>query len=143
MKRIRWRTVLLVAVVMVLVVAQYVFQVVHLPSPWDKLLPGLVLAVITAIGLTNKIWIIITAVIVSFAAILAFARPIGEFIIKHPALKILALSFLITIGVTIFMEGLHKHVPKAYIYLPMGFAIFVEMLQMRYEHNRRVRLGEG
>lgn len=94
-------------------------------------------SVITAIGLTNKIWIIIVAVIVSFVAILFFARPIGDFILKHPALKILALSFLITIGVTIFMEGMHKHVPKAYIYLPMGFALLVEMLQMRYEHNRR------
>ena len=94
-------------------------------------------SVITAIGLTDKIWIIIVAVIVSFAAILFFARPIGDFIIKHPAIKILALSFLITIGVTIFMEGMHKHVPKAYIYLPMGFALLVEMLQMRYEHNRR------
>lgn len=94
-------------------------------------------SVITAIGLTDKIWIIIVAVIVSFVAILFFARPIGDFILKHPALKILALSFLITIGVTIFMEGMHKHVPKAYIYLPMGFALLVEMLQMRYEHNRQ------
>jgi len=93
-------------------------------------------SVITAIGLTNKIWVIISAVIVSFVLILIFARPIGDFILNHPALKILALSFLITIGITIFMEGLHKHVPKAYIYLPMGFAIFVEMLQMRYERNR-------
>jgi predicted tellurium resistance membrane protein TerC len=93
-------------------------------------------SVVTAIGLTNKIWVIISAVIVSFVLILIFARPIGDFILNHPALKILALSFLITIGITIFMEGLHKHVPKAYIYLPMGFAIFVEMLQMRYERNR-------
>lgn len=93
-------------------------------------------SVITAIGLTDKVWVIIAAVVISFIAILFFAKPIGEFILKHPALKILALSFLITIGITIFMEGMHKHVPKAYIYLPMGFAIFVEILQMRYEHNR-------
>ena len=96
-------------------------------------------SVITAIGLTNHVWIIITAVVLSFLAILAFAGPIGEFIIDHPALKILALSFLITIGITIFMEGVHQHVPKAYIYLPMGFAVFVEMLQMRYEHNKKRR----
>ncbi len=96
-------------------------------------------SVITAIGLTNQTWVIITAVIVSFIAILAFARPIGEFIISHPSLKILALSFLITIGVTIFMEGLHKEVPKAYIYLPMGFALIVELLQMRYDYNRERR----
>jgi predicted tellurium resistance membrane protein TerC len=100
-------------------------------------------SVITAIGLTNEGWIIITAVIVSFLAILVFAKPIGEFILQHPSLKILALSFLITIGVTIFMEGMHKHVPKAYIYLPMGFALFVEMLQLRYEHNKKKRYGLG
>jgi predicted tellurium resistance membrane protein TerC len=94
-------------------------------------------SVITAVGLTDNLWIIIVAVVLSFVGILFFARPIGDFILRHPALKILALSFLITIGVTIFMEGLHKHVPKAYIYLPMGFALMVEMLQMRYEHNRQ------
>ena len=94
-------------------------------------------SVITAVGLTSNLWIIILAVVLSFVGILFFAKPIGEFILRHPALKILALSFLITIGVTLFMEGMHKHVPKAYIYLPMGFALFVEMLQMRYEHNRQ------
>lgn len=92
-------------------------------------------SVITAVGLTNQLWIIVCAVVVSFVGILVFARPIGEFILRHPALKILALAFLITIGITIFMEGLHKHVPKAYIYLPMGFALMVEMLQMWYERN--------
>jgi predicted tellurium resistance membrane protein TerC len=92
-------------------------------------------SVITAVGLTDRLWIIISAVVVSFIGILFFARPIGEFILRHPALKILALAFLITIGVTIFMEGLHRHVPKGYIYLPMGFALMVEMLQMWYERN--------
>jgi predicted tellurium resistance membrane protein TerC len=98
---------------------------------------------ITAVGLTDKVWIIITAVIVSFAAILAYAKPIGEYIIRHPAIKILALSFLITIGITIFLEGIHKHVPKAYIYLPMGFALFVELLQMRYEHKKKAHQLSG
>jgi predicted tellurium resistance membrane protein TerC len=93
-------------------------------------------SVITAVGLTQDLWIIVTAVVLSFVGILFFARPIGDFILRHPALKILALSLLITIGVTIFMEGLHKHVPKAYIYLPMGFALMVEMLQIRYAHNQ-------
>jgi predicted tellurium resistance membrane protein TerC len=94
-------------------------------------------SVITAVGLTDKIWIIISSVMVSFVGILFFSKSIGEFIIGHPALKILALSFLITIGVTIFMEGMHKHVPKAYIYLPMGFALLVELLQMRYTSNKK------
>jgi len=98
-------------------------------------------SVITAVGLTQQMWIIVSAVVLSFVGVLFFARPIGEFILRHPALKILALSFLITIGVTIFMEGLHKHVPKAYIYLPMGFALMVEILQMRYEQNRQRRNG--
>jgi len=96
-------------------------------------------SVVTAIGLTNQLWVIVSAVIVSFAAILFAAKPIGDFIMDRPTLKILALSFLITIGITIFMEGMHKHVPKAYIYLPMGFALLVEMLQLRYEHNKRSR----
>ena len=98
-------------------------------------------SVITAIGLTDKVWVIIVSVVVSFLAILVFAKSIGEFLLQRPSLKILALSFLITIGVTIFMEGLHKHVPKAYIYLPMGFALFVEILQLRYEYNKKKKAG--
>ena len=97
-------------------------------------------SVVTAIGLTNQLWVIVSAVIVSFAAILFAAKPIGDFILERPTLKILALSFLITIGITIFMEGMHKHVPKAYIYLPMGFALLVEMLQLRYEHNKKCKV---
>ncbi len=100
-------------------------------------------SVITAVGLTSELWIIVTAVILSFSGILFYAGPIGDFILRHPALKILALSFLITIGITIFMEGMHKHVPKAYIYLPMGFALFVEILQMRYAHNRQKQLNRA
>ncbi len=94
-------------------------------------------SVITAIGLTDQVWVIVTAVIVSFVGVLIFAKPIGEFILENPALKILALSFLISIGITIFMEGFHKEVPKAYIYLPMGFALAVELLQMRYSRNKK------
>jgi predicted tellurium resistance membrane protein TerC len=100
-------------------------------------------SVVTAIGLTNQLWVIVSAVIVSFAAILFAAKPIGDFIMDRPTLKILALSFLITIGITIFMEGMHKHVPKAYIYLPMGFALLVEMLQLRYEHNKKRKVPEA
>jgi len=94
-------------------------------------------SVITAVGLTHIVWVIISSVVVSFVAILFFSKPIGDFIMRTPTIKILALSFLITIGVTIFMEGMHQHVPKAYIYLPMGFALVVELLQLRYDANRR------
>lgn len=94
-------------------------------------------SVITAVGLTPNLVVIALAVIVSFIGLLFYAGPIGEFILRHPALKILALAFLVTIGVTLCLEGMHKHVDKAYIYLPMGFALVVEMLQMRYTANRK------
>lgn len=98
-------------------------------------------SVITAVGLTPNLLIIAFAVIASFAVILAYAKAIGDFITRRPALKILALAFLVTIGVTIFLEGMHQHVEKAYIYLPMGFALAVELLQMRHDANRRRLLG--
>ncbi|QQL45133.1 TerC family protein [Sulfuriroseicoccus oceanibius] len=94
-------------------------------------------SVITAVGLTSHLMVIIVAVVAAFAVVLAFAKPIGDFILAHPALKILALSFLVTIGVTIIMEAFNQHVPKGYIYLPMGFALVVELLQMRYSSNRK------
>ena len=97
-------------------------------------------SVIPAVGLTDQMWIIVTAVLVSFAGILAFAKSIGDFILANPALKILALAFLVTIGVTIFIEGMGQHVEKGYIYLPMGFALVIELLQIRYEHNRKKKV---
>jgi len=100
-------------------------------------------SVITAVGLTPNLLIIAFAVIASFAVILAYAKAIGDFIIRRPALKILALAFLVTIGVTIFLEGMHQHVAKAYIYLPMGFALVVELLQMRHDANRKRLGGQG
>ena len=92
-------------------------------------------SVITAVGLTDKIWIIIIAVVLSFTGIMFYSKPLSRFILKRPTIKILALSLLITIGVTLFLEGLHEDIPKAYIYIPMGFALMVELLQMRYEYN--------
>jgi predicted tellurium resistance membrane protein TerC len=94
-------------------------------------------SVITAVGLTDHLMVIYGAVIISFIAVLVFAGKIAEFVEKHPALKILALSFLVTIGVTLCVEGFQGHVPKGYIYLPMGFALTVELLQMRFTHNRK------
>lgn len=93
-------------------------------------------SVITAVGLTDNLMVIYSSVIVSFVLVLAFSGAIASFVQRHPTLKILALSFLITIGVTLGIEGLGGHVPKAYIYLPMGFALVVELLQMRFVHNQ-------
>ena len=67
--------------------------------------------------------------------ILFFAKPIGDFILNHIALKILALAFLIVIGITIFMEGMGKEVDKELIYVPMGFAMAIQFLQMRHKRN--------
>lgn len=92
-------------------------------------------SVITAVGLTSSMQVIMLAVLVSFGVVLAFAKPIGEFVVRHAALKILALSFLVCIGMTLILEGLHKHVDKEFLYLPMGFALLVEMLQMRASRN--------
>lgn len=94
-------------------------------------------SVITAVGLTDSLFVIFTSVIISFLLVLAFAGQVSSFVEKNPSMKILALSFLLCIGITLFIEGLHAHVPKAYIYLPMGFALGVELLQMRYDKNRK------
>ena len=99
-------------------------------------------SVITAVGLTSNRLVIISAVIVSFGVILFFAKPIGDFILAHISIKILALAFLIVIGVTIFMEGMGKHVDKKLIYMPMGFAMVVQFLQMRYQRNKE-KLVQG
>ncbi len=93
-------------------------------------------SVITAVGLTNNLMVIYSSVVVSFVLVLIFSGTIASFVQRHVTLKILALSFLITIGVTLGIEGMGGHVPKAYIYLPMGFALAVELLQMRFMHNQ-------
>ena len=100
-------------------------------------------SVITAVGLTDSLPVIYGAVVLSFVAVLAFAGRIANFVQRHPTLKILALAFLVTIGVTLCIEGFHGHVPKGYIYLPMGFALVVELLQLRFAYNaerRKARL---
>lgn len=96
-------------------------------------------SVITAVGLTENLWVIYSAVVLSFGAVLIFSSAIAAFVQKHATLKILALSFLITIGVTLVIEGLGGHVPKGYIYLPMGFALGVELLQLRFSYNQEKR----
>ncbi|MBA4054569.1 MAG: hypothetical protein C0490_07650, partial [Marivirga sp.] len=87
-------------------------------------------SIITAIGLSDNIATIITAVIISLGIMLIFLTRISGFINKHPAMKILAISFLIMIGTVLVIEGLHVHVPKGYIYVSMAFALGVEFLNM-------------
>ncbi len=88
-------------------------------------------SVITAIGMVDNIWVMIAAVVVSIVAMMFFAAPIGNFVEKHPTIKMLALSFLLLIGFTLVAEGFHQHIPKGYIYGAMAFSVFVEILNIR------------
>ena len=87
-------------------------------------------SILTAIGLVENVLIIIIAVILSLCVMLAFVGKISLFIEKHPAMKILAISFLIMIGTLLVVEGLHIHVPRGYIYFSMAFALGIELLNM-------------
>ena len=97
-------------------------------------------SIITAGGLTDHLAVIYLAVLISFVGILLFSKSIAAFVHAHTALKILALSFLVVIGVTLFLEGMHIQVPKSYIYMPLGFALAVELLQMRQHTKSKKKL---
>ena len=88
-------------------------------------------SVITAVGMVNNIYIMIAAVVVSIIAMMLFAGSIGAFVQRHPTIKMLALAFLLLIGVTLIAEGWGFHIPKGYIYFAMAFSVFVEFLNMR------------
>jgi predicted tellurium resistance membrane protein TerC len=88
-------------------------------------------SVITAVGMANQLWVMITAVIIALGVMLAFAGTISNFVNRHPTLKMLALSFLILIGVMLVGESFGQHIPKGYIYFSMAFAFAVEMLNLR------------
>ncbi|MDQ5980881.1 MAG: hypothetical protein QG602_3859 [Verrucomicrobiota bacterium] len=88
-------------------------------------------SVITAVGMANQLWVMITAVTIALGVMLAFAGAISDFVNRHPTLKMLALSFLILIGVMLVGESLGHHIPKGYIYFSMAFAFAVEMLNLR------------
>lgn len=92
-------------------------------------------SVITAVGMANEIAIMISAVILAVAVMMFAAGPISSFINRHPTIKVLALSFLLLIGVSLIGEGLGMHIPKGYIYFAMGFSVVVEAINLR---TRRV-----
>lgn len=88
-------------------------------------------SIITAVGMVNELWVMYTAVIVTVVIMLIASKPISEFIYKHPSFKILALCFLMMIGVSLIAEGLHFEIPKGYIYFSMAFAFLVDIIQMK------------
>ncbi|MFP5439922.1 MAG: TerC family protein [Gammaproteobacteria bacterium] len=92
-------------------------------------------SVITAVGMANDIPVMVIAIVIAVLVMMLAARTISEFISRNPTLKMLALSFLILIGVALIGEGLDMHIPKAYIYFAMGFSVAVEMLNTRRRRN--------
>ena len=88
-------------------------------------------SIITAVGMVDSLTVMVAAVIASVALMMVFARPIGLFVSDHPTVKMLALSFLVVVGVVLIAEGFDHHVPKGYVYFAMAFSIGVEMLNLR------------
>jgi predicted tellurium resistance membrane protein TerC len=93
-------------------------------------------SIITAVGMVDKVEIMIAAVIVSVALMMVFARAIGDFVSDHPSIKLLALSFLVVVGVVLIAEGFEHHIPKGYIYFAMAFSVCVEMLNIKFRKKR-------
>ncbi len=88
-------------------------------------------SIITAVGMVKELWVMYTAVIITVGIMLIASKPIGDFIKKHPSFKILALCFLMMIGVSLIAEGMHFEIPKGYIYFSMAFAFLVDLIQMK------------
>ena len=93
-------------------------------------------SVITAIGMANDLPVMIIAVVIAVIFMMFFSGSISDFVEKHPTIKILALSFLLLIGFSLIIEGMHQHIPKGYIYFAMAFSVFVEMLNLKMRKKK-------
>jgi predicted tellurium resistance membrane protein TerC len=104
-------------------------------------------SIITAIGMSNRVGVMATAVVLAVGFMMLFSGKISGFVDRHPTIKVLALSFLILIGVALIGDGLDMHIPKGYIYFAMAFSVAVEMLNIRTRRGKPVKLhqpyGEG
>jgi len=96
-------------------------------------------SVITAVGMADDVPVMVIAIVLAVAFMMIFAKPIGEFVEEHPTVKMLALSFLLLVGMALVADGLEFHIPKGYIYFAMGFSVFVEMLNLRLRKKRSDR----
>lgn len=101
-------------------------------------------SVITAVGMAQQVWIMATAMVIAVCVMLVFAQRVGDFVTRHPSMKVLALSFLLLIGVLLVAEGFGEHIPKGYVYFAMAFSLGVELLNMRVRKTsaKPVRLHE-
>ncbi len=118
---------------------------------WFNGLPGIVAqimvldiifsldSVITAVGMAEDIEVMVTAVVIAIGVMLVFAKQIGDFVNKYPSMKILALSFLLLIGVLLTAEGLGQHINKGYIYFAMAFALMVELINIRFRSKQEAK----
>ncbi|MBS1969271.1 MAG: TerC family protein [Bdellovibrionales bacterium] len=95
-------------------------------------------SVITAVGMVTQLSVMVAAVLASTAVMLFSAKSISDFVDRHPSLKILALSFLLMIGLTLIVEGFDQHVPKGYIYFAMAFSVFVELLNIKMRSKKKI-----
>ena len=99
-------------------------------------------SIITAVGMVDERWVMVTAIVVSIAFMLAFAGPIGDFVERHPTVKVLALSFLIMIGLVLIADGFGQHIPKGYVYTAMAFSVFVEFINL-WIRNRETKAARS
>jgi predicted tellurium resistance membrane protein TerC len=94
-------------------------------------------SVITAVGMAEDLGVMITAVVIAVGFMMVFAAPVSRFVDRHPTVKMLALSFLLLIGITLIADGLGRHIPKGYIYFAMAFSIGVELLNLRVRRGKQ------
>ena len=99
-------------------------------------------SIITAVGMVDERWVMVTAILISIAFMIGFAGPIGDFVERHPTVKVLALSFLIMIGLVLIADGFGQHIPKGYIYAAMAFSVFVELINL-WIRRRELRATAG
>jgi predicted tellurium resistance membrane protein TerC len=100
-------------------------------------------SVITAVGMAEDVRIMVAAVVIAVAIMMVAAGPVSRFVEAHPTVKMLALSFLLLIGMSLVADGVGFHIPKGYIYFAMGFSVFVEFLNLRAAEHRRKRSGKA
>jgi predicted tellurium resistance membrane protein TerC len=92
-------------------------------------------SILTAVGLVDQVWVMITAVVISMTIMILFSGAISSFINKHPTLQVLALAFLIMIGMLLVAESFHQHINKNYVYTAIAFSLVVELINMRLRKN--------
>jgi predicted tellurium resistance membrane protein TerC len=96
-------------------------------------------SVITAVGMADHLWVMVTAVVIAMLLMIAASTPLGNFVSAHPTVKVLALSFLLMIGAVLIADGFHFHIPKGYVYFSLAFSIAVEALNFRARARRAAR----